>query len=55
MFEPNRRYKVLPSLPPRVELDAKLVLQTCISTRAALAATKVAGDLIPNPTVSSPP
>lgn len=51
MFEPNRPYNALPSLPPRAELDAKPVLQACIAARAALASMKVAGDLIPNPTV----
>lgn len=47
-FDPNRPFNELPGLPPRVELETKAVLKTCVSARAKLAALKEAAALIPN-------
>lgn len=48
MFSPTRPYNDLPPLPPAVELETKAVLKLCIEARAALAALKQAGHVIPN-------
>lgn len=47
-FDPNRPFNELPGLPPRVELETKAVLKTCVNARAKLAALKEAAALIPN-------
>ncbi len=44
-------YNALPTLPPRQEVETKPVLKRCIEARAALAALKQAGALIPNQTI----
>ena len=48
-FSPNRPYNDLPLLPPAKDVETKAVLKQCITSRAALAELKLAGDLIPNP------
>jgi|SRR5882672_980113 len=50
-FDPLRPYNDLPALPPRAELETKLVLKACVEARAALAALRQATALIPNPAV----
>lgn len=50
-FDPRSPYNDLPGLPPAVDVESKAVLRACIEARAALAALKVAGDLIPNQSV----
>lgn len=48
LFDPNRPFNDLPPLPPRVDLETKAILKTCVSARAKLAALKEAAALIPN-------
>ncbi|AHK47336.1 filamentation induced by cAMP protein Fic-like hypothetical protein (plasmid) [Ensifer adhaerens OV14] len=50
-FWPDRPYNDLPALPPRQDIETKVVLKACIAARAALAELKVAGELIPNQSV----
>jgi len=45
----DRPWNGLPKLPPRTELESKLVLKQCVTARAALAELKQAAALIPNP------
>jgi Fic family protein len=47
-FDPSRPFNDLPALPPRVDLETKSILKTCVSARAKLAALKEAAALIPN-------
>lgn len=47
----DKAYNDLPRLPPTCELETKPVLKRCIEARAALAALKQAGELIPNQTM----
>lgn len=44
-------YNQLPPLPPRQDLESKIVLKACIAARAALAELKQAAQLIPNQTM----
>lgn len=48
-WRPDRPWNELPKLPPKGELESKVVLKQCISARAALAELKQAAELIPNP------
>lgn len=52
MTHPNWRadqpYDALPSLPPAVDLESKVILRQCIRSRAALAELKRAAELLPN-------
>ncbi|RWD54147.1 MAG: Fic family protein [Mesorhizobium sp.] len=50
-FSPDRPYNDLPPLPPRQDLETKVVLKACIAARAALAELRVSGQLIPNQAV----
>jgi Fic family protein len=50
-FNPARPYNRLPLLPPQVDMESKAILKKCVTARAALAALKQAGGLIPNQTV----
>jgi Fic family protein len=50
-WDPERPYEDLPLLPPRVDLESRVVLKQCVSARAALSELKVAAALIPNPAV----
>jgi hypothetical protein len=47
-FEPDKPYNDLPLLPPKAELETKVVLRKAIMANKALAELKGAGDLIPN-------
>jgi Fic family protein len=47
----DQPYDALPTLPPKVELESKVVLKQCITARAALAELKRAAELLPNPGV----
>jgi Fic family protein len=47
-FAPSRPYNSLPLLPPSGEIETKAVLKACIEARAAIAALKQCGGLIPN-------
>lgn len=48
-WRPDRPWNGLPKLPPKVELESKVVLKQCVASRAALAELKQAAELIPNP------
>ena len=50
-FDPKARFDGLPLLPPKGDLENKVVLKACVEARAALASLKQATALIPNPTV----
>lgn len=50
-FDPRQPYNDLPDLPPQADIESKVLLKACIAARAALAALKSAGDLIPNQAV----
>ncbi len=50
-FDPARPYNRLPLLPPQGDMESKAILKKCVTARAALAALKQAGGLIPNQTV----
>lgn len=50
-FDPQQPYNQLPGLPPAADIESKPLLKACIEARAALAALKSAGDLIPNQAV----
>jgi Fic family protein len=50
-FDPTRPYNSLPPLPPKADIESRAILRACIDARAALAALKQAGGLIPNQTV----
>jgi len=50
-WTPDQPFNDLPLLPPRAELETKLVLKQCVAARAALAELKQAAELIPNPEV----
>jgi Fic family protein len=50
-FSPTQPYNDLPLLPPSADLETRSILKACIEARAALAALKQAGELIPNQAV----
>jgi Fic family protein len=50
-FDSSKPYNSLPALPPKAELESRVILKACIAARAALASLKTAGGLIPNQTV----
>lgn len=50
-FDPSRPYADLPDLPPEADIESKAILKACVEARAALAALKVSGSLIPNQTM----
>lgn len=50
-FDPAQPYNTLPTLPPQADVESRAVLKACIEARAALAALKQAGALIPNQSV----
>jgi Fic family protein len=50
-FIPEIPYNTLPTLPPKQELESKIVLKKCIEVNSALAELKTAGRLIPNQSV----
>ena len=45
---PQHPYDGLPTLPPAVELETKVVLKQCIAARTALAELKGSAELLPN-------
>ena len=45
---PGHPYDALPSLPPAVDLESKVILKECITARTALAELKGAAELLPN-------
>ncbi len=47
-FDPKIPFNELPLLPPKAELETKVVLKKCISANRAVAELKGTGDLIPN-------
>ena len=47
-WKPDRPYNALPLLPPKAEIETRVVLKQCITARAALAELKQAAELIPN-------
>lgn len=51
VWNPSQPYNQLPVLPPRQELESRVVLKACIEARAALAELKQAAELIPNQTM----
>ncbi len=50
-FDPAKPYDSLPPLPPRADIESRVILKTCIDVRTALAELKQAGNLLPNPTI----
>ena len=50
-WNPAVPFNGLPGLPPSVDLDSKEILKRCIRAHKALAELKVAGELIPNPSI----
>lgn len=51
MLDPKQPYNALPLLPPKADLESKAILKKCISARTALAELRLAGGLIPDPSV----
>lgn len=51
MLDPKQAYNDLPPLPPKADLESKAILKKCISARTALAELRLAGGLIPDPSV----
>jgi Fic family protein len=47
-FDPRKPYNDLPSLPPKVEVETKIVLKQAIAANRALAELKGQGGIIPN-------
>ena len=47
-FDPSRPYNTLPLLPPKADIETRAILKACIGARAAVAALRQAGTLIPN-------
>lgn len=47
-FDPGRPYNALPALPPKADVETRAILKSCIDARAAVAALRQAGTLIPN-------
>lgn len=50
-FDPNRPFNSLPDLPPRADIETRLILKACVQARAELAALRQATALLPNPAV----
>jgi Fic family protein len=51
MFDPNRPYNELPSLPPAADVETRLILKKWGLARTALAELRLAGKLIPDQSV----
>lgn len=51
MLDPRRPHNDLPLLPPAAELESKAILKKCITARTSLAELKLAGGLIPDPSI----
>ncbi|MEI8291635.1 MAG: Fic family protein [Verrucomicrobiota bacterium] len=47
-WRPAEPFNALPPLPPKAELESKIILKRCIAARAALAELKHAAEHIPN-------
>ena len=47
-FDATRPYDSLPLLPPKADIETRAILKACIEARAAIAALRQAGALIPN-------
>lgn len=47
-WRPTQPFNELPSLPPRAEIETRVVLKQCVESRARLAELKQAAGLIPN-------
>lgn len=47
-WQPEIPYNNLPLLPPKQDIESKVILKRCIAARAALARLKQAAELIPN-------
>lgn len=50
-WQADQPYLALPALPPRADIESKVILKQCITARAALAELKQAAELIPNQAV----
>jgi Fic family protein len=50
-FDASRPHNALPPLPPGTDIETRAILKACIGARAAVAALRQAGTLIPNPGV----
>ena len=51
MLDPARPYNDLPLLPPGADIETRQVLKKCIAARTALVELRLAGHLIPDPSV----
>lgn len=49
--DPARPYNELPALPPRADIETRVLLKACIEARVALAELKQAAGHLPNPAV----
>ena len=49
--DPRQPYDALPPLPPRADIETRVILKACVRARAAIAELKIAGQLIPDPSV----
>ncbi len=47
-FDPTQPHNALSPLPPRSDIESRMILKACIGARAALGELKQAGELIPN-------
>ena len=47
-WKPDRPYNELPPLPPKAEVETRVILKQCITARVALAELKRVAELIPN-------
>ena len=50
-MDPSRPYNDLPLLPPKADVETRLILKKCVSARTALAELRLAGQLIPDQSV----
>lgn len=50
-WDPKTPYQELPELPPKADIETKIILKECIDARAGLAELKQAAELIPNPSI----
>ncbi|MBE9525809.1 MAG: Fic family protein, partial [Proteobacteria bacterium] len=50
-FSAKKPFNNLPMLPPKQDVETKLILKQCITARSALAELKQAGSLIPNASI----
>jgi len=50
-YQPDRAFDSLPKLPPRADVESKVILRSCLSARAEVGRLKEARRLLPNPSM----